>query len=195
MQTNKTSNFTFLQWIIAQQLELASNKATDAGMTIGLYRDLAVGVSEGSAEIWGNKDLYCTGASVGAPPDILALGQNWGLPPWILVSCMNRVINLLLTCLPNMASSGSLRIDHVMALLCLWWVVKGDNAKDGGYVYYPVDDLLGILALESHVIKARLLVKTWVLYQKKFAVSLPIMACTHTAYFSSNKPKTVVSSH
>jgi len=51
-------------------------------MTIGLYRDLAVGVSEGSAEIWGNKDLYCTGASVGAPPDILGpLGQNWGLPP------------------------------------------------------------------------------------------------------------------
>lgn len=37
-----------------------------------------------------------------------------------------------------------------MALLRLWWVVKGDDAKEGGYVYYPVDDLLGILALESH---------------------------------------------
>nr|WP_283632927.1 4-alpha-glucanotransferase [Alteromonas macleodii] len=144
--------YLFLQWIAAQQLELASNKATDAGMTIGLYRDLAVGVSEGSAEIWGNKDLYCTGASVGAPPDILGpLGQNWGLPPMdprkLYEQGYQPIIDLFAS---NMASSGSLRIDHVMALLRLWWVVKGDNAKDGGYVYYPVDDLLGILALESH---------------------------------------------
>ncbi len=144
--------YLFLQWIAAQQLELASNKATDAGMTIGLYRDLAVGVSEGSAEIWGSKDLYCTGASVGAPPDILGpLGQNWGLPPMdprkLYEQGYQPIIDLFAS---NMASSGSLRIDHVMALLRLWWVVKGDNAKDGGYVYYPVDDLLGILALESH---------------------------------------------
>ena len=144
--------YLFLQWIAAQQLELASSKATDAGMTIGLYRDLAVGVSEGSAEIWGNKDLYCTGASVGAPPDILGpLGQNWGLPPMdprkLYEQGYQPIIDLFAS---NMASSGSLRIDHVMALLRLWWVVKGDNAKDGGYVYYPVDDLLGILALESH---------------------------------------------
>jgi 4-alpha-glucanotransferase len=142
----------FLQWIAAQQLELASNKATGAGMTIGLYRDLAVGVSEGSAEIWGNKDLYCTSASVGAPPDILGpLGQNWGLPPMdprkLYEQAYQPIIDLFAS---NMASSGSLRIDHVMALLRLWWVVKGDHAKDGGYVYYPVDDLLGILALESH---------------------------------------------
>ncbi len=144
--------YLFLQWIAAQQLQEASDKAIEAGMTIGLYRDLAVGVSEGSAEIWGNKDLYCTGASVGAPPDILGpLGQNWGLPPMdprkLYEQAYQPIIDLFVS---NMASSGSLRIDHVMALLRLWWVVKGDNAKDGGYIYYPVDDLLGILALESH---------------------------------------------
>ncbi|MCW8108645.1 4-alpha-glucanotransferase [Alteromonas ponticola] len=144
--------YLFLQWQAALQLEKASNVAQESGMLIGLYRDLAVGVSEGSAEIWGNKDLYCVDASVGAPPDILGpLGQNWGLPPMDPVKLYEQqyqpIIDLFAS---NMASSGALRIDHVMALLRLWWVVKGDNAKDGGYVYYPVDDLLGILALESH---------------------------------------------
>ncbi|MAI64940.1 MAG: 4-alpha-glucanotransferase [Alteromonas sp.] len=144
--------YLFLQWIAAQQLELASSRADAANMTIGLYRDLAVGVSEGSAEIWGNKDLYCIDASVGAPPDILGpLGQNWGLPPMdpqkLYEQRYQPIIDLFAS---NMASSGSLRIDHVMALLRLWWVSKGDSAKEGGYVYYPVDDLLGILALESH---------------------------------------------
>ena len=144
--------YQFLQWQAAQQLEAANQAAVDAGMTIGLYRDLAVGVSEGSAEIWGNKDLYCVDASVGAPPDVLGpLGQNWGLPPMdpkrLYEQAYQPIIDLFSS---NMASAGALRIDHVMALLRLWWVPKDDHARDGGYVYYPVDDLLGILALESH---------------------------------------------
>lgn len=42
-------------------------------MIIGFYWDLVVGVSEGSVEIWGNKDLYCIGVSVGVLLDILGL--------------------------------------------------------------------------------------------------------------------------
>lgn len=144
--------FLFLQWQAAMQLEHANNVAHQQNMTIGLYRDLAVGVSEGSAEIWGNRDLYSTEASVGAPPDVLGpLGQNWGLPPMdphkLYKQKYQPIIELFDS---NMKSTGALRIDHVMALLRLWWVASGDDAKDGGYVYYPVDDLLGILALESH---------------------------------------------
>lgn len=150
---SKTVKFyMFLQWQAALQLEAAQNTAYQSGMSIGIYRDLAVGVSEGSAEIWGNRDLYITEASVGAPPDVLGpLGQNWGLPPMdpetLYQQQYQPIIDLFSS---NMKSAGALRIDHVMALLRLWWVPKGENAKAGGYVYYPVDDLLGILALESH---------------------------------------------
>jgi 4-alpha-glucanotransferase len=144
--------FLWLQWQAALQLAAVNEVAVANNMCIGLYRDLAVGVSEGSAEIWGNKDLYCTNASVGAPPDILGpLGQNWGLPPMdpekLYAQQYQPIIDLFSA---NMRATGALRIDHVMALLRLWWVVKGDSAKQGGYVYYPVDDLLAILALESH---------------------------------------------
>lgn len=150
---NKNVKFyMYLQWQAALQVEAAQNKAYESGMSIGIYRDLAVGVSEGSAEIWGNRDLYVTEASVGAPPDVLGpLGQNWGLPPMdpetLYQQRYQPIIDLFSS---NMQSAGALRMDHVMALLRLWWVPKGEDAKSGGYVYYPVDDLLGILALESH---------------------------------------------
>jgi 4-alpha-glucanotransferase len=144
--------FLWLQWQAAIGLEQANQVAQQNNMSIGLYSDLAVGVSEGSAEIWGNKKLYCTDVSVGAPPDVLGpLGQNWGLPPMdpekLYEQQYQPIIELFNA---NMRATGALRIDHVMALLRLWWVAKGDDAKKGGYVYYPVDDLLAILALESH---------------------------------------------
>jgi len=144
--------FLWLQWQAALQLESANQVAQKNNMLIGLYRDLAVGVSEGSAEIWGNKALYCTEASVGAPPDVLGpLGQNWGLPPMDPEKLFEQQYQPIIEMFDaNMRATGALRIDHVMALLRLWWVVKGDDAKKGGYVYYPVDDLLAILALESH---------------------------------------------
>lgn len=149
---NRVLFYMFLQWQAAEQLEKANQVAVTAGMPVGIYRDLAVGVSEGSAEIWGNKDLYCTAASVGAPPDVLGpLGQTWGLPPMdpeiLYQQAYQPIIDLFTS---NMQSSGALRIDHAMGMLRLWWVCQGDHAKEGGYLYYPLEDLLGILALESH---------------------------------------------
>jgi 4-alpha-glucanotransferase len=36
-----------------------------------------------------------------------------------------------------------------MALYRQWWVPVGLESTDGGYVHYPVDDLMSVLALES----------------------------------------------
>lgn len=149
--------YCYLQFIAQQQLANAQQVAKDAGMLLGLYRDLAVGVSEASTEIWGNPELYCRDASIGAPPDPLGpAGQNWGLPPMqpyqLYKQRYQPFIDLLRA---NMRDAGALRIDHVMALLRLWWVPKtAADAGGGAYVYYPIMDLLGILALESQRNKA-----------------------------------------
>jgi 4-alpha-glucanotransferase len=144
--------FCYLQFIAQHQLAKVQSDAKQHGMLLGLYRDLAVGVSEASTEIWANPELYCRDASVGAPPDILGpKGQNWGLPPMHPYELFQQGYQPLIDLFrANMQHSGALRIDHVMALLRLWWVPKGAaTAGDGAYVYYPIMDLLGILALES----------------------------------------------
>jgi 4-alpha-glucanotransferase len=92
-------------------------------------------------------------ARVGAPPDVLnPAGQDWGLPPFNPHSLRKEgyrsFIDLVST---NMRWAGGLRIDHVMALQQLYWIPEGGSTpQDGAYVRYPIDDLVGILTLESH---------------------------------------------
>ncbi|PHM64787.1 4-alpha-glucanotransferase [Xenorhabdus stockiae] len=143
--------FLWLQWIADRQLADCLRESKNHAMPIGIYRDLAVGVAQGGSETWGNRELYCMEASIGAPPDIMGpLGQNWGLPPMnphiLQAQNYQPFIQLLRS---NMRHCGALRIDHVMALLRLWWIPQGETAAQGAYVHYPVDDLLAILALES----------------------------------------------
>lgn len=143
--------YLWLQWLAYSQFAACWQVSQGYNMPIGLYRDLAVGVAEGGAETWCDRELYCLKASVGAPPDILGpLGQNWGLPPMdphvMAARAYQPFIDLLRA---NMQNCGALRIDHVMSVLRLWWIPYGETADHGAYVQYPVDDLLSILALES----------------------------------------------
>ncbi|MDO6705994.1 4-alpha-glucanotransferase [Photobacterium sp. 1_MG-2023] len=144
--------YMYLQWLADTQLAEAQQLAEEKGMVMGLYRDLAVGVCDSGAETWADQGALCQDVSVGAPPDILGpLGQNWGLPPFnpqqLRKMAYQPFIDLLQS---NMRHCGALRIDHVLGLLRLWWIPKGESAKQGAYMYYPVDDLMAILALESH---------------------------------------------
>jgi 4-alpha-glucanotransferase len=150
-QAGEVEFYLYLQWLADEQLASAQRLARSHGMLIGIYRDLAVGVDGDGADAWAARELYRSEASVGAPPDALALqGQDWGLPvldPEVLRARGYRDFAQLLRL--NMRHCGALRIDHVMALMRLWWVPRGAGADAGAYVSYPLEDLLGILALES----------------------------------------------
>ncbi|NRB67617.1 MAG: 4-alpha-glucanotransferase [Vibrio sp.] len=144
--------YMYLQWVADIQINEAQALAEEKGMSVGLYRDLAVGVADSGAETWADDGNLVMDASIGAPPDVLGpLGQNWGLPPLnpqvLQETSYDAYIKLLRA---NMKHCGALRIDHVLGLLRLWWIPKGENATKGAYIYYPVEDMLAILALESH---------------------------------------------
>jgi 4-alpha-glucanotransferase len=50
----------------------------------------------------------------------------------------------------NMRHAGGLRIDHVMGLQRLYCIPNGLPPSQGAFINYPLDDLIGIVALESH---------------------------------------------
>jgi malto-oligosyltrehalose trehalohydrolase/4-alpha-glucanotransferase len=141
----------WLQWVADEQLGAAAVTAAAAGMAIGLYRDLAVGADHAGAETWVDAAAVVSDAAIGAPPDIYnPTGQNWGLPPFhpraLREEAYRSFIQLVRA---NMRHAGGLRIDHVMGLQHLYWVPQGESPAAGAYVRYPLDDLIGILALES----------------------------------------------
>ena len=143
--------YAWLQWLADEQLAAVATRARELGMAIGLYRDLAVGASPGGSEVWCWQDVFADGASTGAPPDELnLLGQDWGLPPFVPHRLRDVAYAPFIEVLrANMRHAGALRIDHVMALMRLFWVPRDVPATEGAYVAYPFDDLLGLVARES----------------------------------------------
>ena len=143
--------YAWLQWQADRQRAAVAARASDAGLAVGLYTDLAVSIDRGGAESWAHQELYAAGASVGAPPDAFNTeGQDWGLPPIVpsrLVAA--GYAPFLATLRANMRHAGALRIDHVMGLMRLFWVPPGGKPVDGAYVAYPFTELLSLLALES----------------------------------------------
>jgi len=121
-------------------------------MPVGIVSDLAVGVNAAGAETWMLSDVFAQGCTVGAPPDQFnQMGQDWGQPPWR----PDRLADLAYAPFRQMVQgvlrhAGGLRVDHIIGLFRLWWVPKGLSAKDGTYVRYDHDALIGILALEAH---------------------------------------------
>jgi 4-alpha-glucanotransferase len=141
----------WLQWQLEVQL-------TEASGDLAVLQDLPIGVDGGGVDAWAWEEQLARGVTVGAPPDEFnAAGQDWGSPPFIpwrlRLSGYDAFIESIRS---TMASAGGLRIDHVMGLFRLWWVPEDGGPADGAYVRYPSEDMLDIVALESH--RARALV-------------------------------------
>jgi len=143
--------FKFLQWQIQLQAAAAHAHALAAGMSIGLYHDLALATDQYGADLWALRPFFVTGCRVGAPPDELApSGQDWGFPPPHREAHRNNGYQLFAQSIRNAAAcGGALRIDHVMRFLRLYTIPQGFETSQGTYVQDYPEDLLGVLALES----------------------------------------------
>jgi glycogen debranching enzyme GlgX/4-alpha-glucanotransferase len=141
----------FAQWLADRQLAAASARAKASGLEFGFYRDLAVGAAPDGAEAWARAEELADGVSVGAPPDpFSANGQIWHLPPPDpLAGARQGWRGLSALYAANMRHTGLLRMDHAMGLARLFVIPHGAKAAEGAYIGYPLNDLIGHIALES----------------------------------------------
>jgi 4-alpha-glucanotransferase len=141
----------WLQWLTGEQAAGAQRAAGQAGMTIGVIADLAVGAHPGGADAWARQDVIVTGISVGAPPDEFnQRGQDWTLPPWHpgrLSAQAGRPLAELFAATTR--NAGGVRIDHVMGLARLWWIPAGMAPGQGTYVRYDHELTADVLCTEA----------------------------------------------
>lgn len=141
----------FLQWLAADGLTRAQKDAREAGMSIGLVADLAVGCDGAGSHAWSLPEDMLRRVSVGAPPDIFnQAGQSWGLTTFSPRAMHNNGFRAFIDMLrAAFAHAGGVRIDHILGLRRLWLVPEGESAKHGAYLRYPFDDLVRLISLES----------------------------------------------
>jgi 4-alpha-glucanotransferase len=139
----------WLQWLLNEQLARASEE-------LPLMQDLPIGIDPQGADAWCWQDMLAMDMTVGAPPDAFnTQGQNWGLPPFIPARLRESgYVPFRQTIQAALRFGGGLRIDHVMGLFRLFWIPRNAPPSAGAYVHYPADELLAILAIESHRAKA-----------------------------------------
>lgn len=143
--------YSWLQFLCDEQLGATQQAAKEAGMTIGIMQDLAVGVNPGGADARSFAQFLAPAASVGAPPDTYnQQGQDWSQPPWnpsALAKAGYKPWRDLLRAV--LKHSGAIRVDHVLGLFRLFWIPRMQSPALGTYVNYDYNALVGILALEA----------------------------------------------
>ena len=142
----------YLQWRVDDAAAAAQGSARRAGMAAGLICDLAVGMDGAGSHAWSRPADVLNGVTIGAPPDLLAHdGQTWGLTTFSPTALRAEGFEpFLATVRAALRHAGGVRIDHAIGLEHLWVTPEGAKAAEGAYLRYPFEDLLRLLALESH---------------------------------------------
>ncbi len=142
----------YMQFLADRSLAAVQAATRAAGMPIGLIADLAVGADSGGSHCWSRQAETLMGVSIGAPPDLLsAQGQNWGLAAFSPRGLARHGFAAFLEMLRSaMRHAGGVRIDHALGLARLWIVPDGGSAAGGAYLAFPRQDMLRLIALESH---------------------------------------------
>ncbi len=148
--------YKYAQYQCVKQLAEVKETCINAGMKIGLYTDMAVGASTKGFEAWCYPDIFINGSAGATPDELSPTGQVWnllGFNPRKLKEDRYEPYRRILEM--NMQYAGCMRIDHVLQLNRLYFYPK--SGGKGTYVYYNAEELMAVVALESHIHKTMII--------------------------------------
>lgn len=150
-ESHEIGFFEFMQWAAHEQLLACCDHSRRRGLKLGLYLDIAVGVSNTGFDAWSEREAVLDAVSVGAPPDPLnGAGQNWGIAGTNPVALEQQKFEPFRRMLQAaMRYAGAVRLDHVLGLKRLFLIPNGMKAEQGTYVRFPFEALLAVAAQES----------------------------------------------
>lgn len=140
--------YQFCQWQADIQLEEAGKLSFNNGLDVGIYTELPFCIDRFGGDTWCNQEFFSIEANVikstssgdklvEAPPVI---------PRRLVEDNYNYLIDYLKS---NMIHSGALKIENLAGFEISKWSVKTEEEENIYYVNYPLEDILGIIALES----------------------------------------------
>ncbi|HYE35172.1 malto-oligosyltrehalose synthase [Methylocaldum sp.] len=144
--------YAYLYWQAEQQMQSAGDRAAELGLSIGLCQEFVFNAAADGAEVWSQQALCASGVRLGSPPtEARPDGELSTVSPFMPSALREAAYRPFIAGLrQNMRHTGALLVHNVTDLIRQYWVPAGGSPEDGSYVAFPFEDLLGILALESH---------------------------------------------
>ena len=139
----------YVQWLSTRQLEAVSRFGRRRN--VDLYLDVPLGTHPEGFDAWWEGPAIVSGASIGVPPDPgFPAGQNWGIAPANPERLREEgYAAFVATVRKHLDIVRVLRIDHVMGIHRLFWILNGTRARDGAFVRNRSEELYAILEIEA----------------------------------------------
>jgi (1->4)-alpha-D-glucan 1-alpha-D-glucosylmutase len=144
--------FEYLQWQAESQLEAVGNVCLNSRLPVGLLTEVSPLVSPHGAEGWQHQNCLADSVYLAeAPRQYLSDGYVTESPPFKIAEMRKLAYAPLAQMLEvNMRYAGAVKIAHAHHWLTPLISADPQDVNALAQVEHPVEEILGIIALESH---------------------------------------------
>jgi (1->4)-alpha-D-glucan 1-alpha-D-glucosylmutase len=146
--------YQFCQWQCDIQLEKAGRISLDNNLTVGIYTELPLFVDSCGSDSWCDQDLYNLKAKIirnydyNNDKEAEEIIESSPISPCKLKE--NGYQYLIDYLRVNMVHTGAIKLLNLGGFYEQRWHYKNEHTENIFHVNYPFEEIMGIIALESH---------------------------------------------